>query len=117
MKKGAVAARKLPSGDTIGTFLGTTTRDWHSTITGWIKEAFGQQAEENKRTFAVLLKGIWKRDLQGTTEEAFGNETGLQTIDKVKFRVPKHKEATRATVLVALTSQEEARKVCDEGVV
>jgi hypothetical protein len=117
MKKGAIAARTLPSGDTIVTFQGTTTRDWHSTNSGWIKEAFGQQAEENKRTFAVLLKGLWKRDLQGLTEEAFGRESGLQTVDKVKFRVPKHQEATRATVLVALTSQEEARKACVEGVV
>ncbi|KAL2195620.1 hypothetical protein P885DRAFT_70243 [Corynascus similis CBS 632.67] len=80
-------------------------------------EAFGQQAEENKRTFAVLLKGIWKQDLQGTTEETFSKEIGLRTVDKVKFRVPKHQEATRATVLVALTSQEEARKACDEGVI
>lgn len=117
MKKGAVAARKLPSGDTVVTFQGTASRDWHSTNNGWIKEAFGQQAEESKRTFAVLLKGAWKRDLQGTTEEAFGKEIGLRTVDKVKFRVPKHQEATRATVLVALTSQEEARKACDEGVI
>ncbi|KAK3314376.1 hypothetical protein B0H66DRAFT_482782, partial [Apodospora peruviana] len=107
-KKGAVAARKLPSGDTVTTFQGMTTRDWHSTNSVWIKEAFGQQAEESKRTFAVLLKGVWKRDLQGMTEEAFEKETGLRTIDKVKFRVPKHQHATRATVLVALTSQEEA---------
>lgn len=116
-KKGALAARKLPSGDVVVTFQGPTTRDWHSTNTGWIKEAFGQQAEENKRTFAVLLKGIWKQDLQGTTEETFSKEIGLRTVDKVKFRVPKHQEATRATVLVALTSQEEARKACDEGVI
>ncbi|KAL2199460.1 hypothetical protein P885DRAFT_75874 [Corynascus similis CBS 632.67] len=109
MKKGAIAARKLPSGDTIITFQSTTARDWHSTNTGWIKEAFGQQAEESKRTFAVLLKGVWKRDLQGTTEETFRREVGLQTVDKVKFRVPKRQETTRATVLVALTSQEEAQ--------
>jgi hypothetical protein len=116
-KKGAVAARKLPSGDIVVTFQETATRDWHSTNNRWIKEAFGQQAEESKRTFAVLLKGVWKRDLQGMTEEEFGKETGLQTIDKVKFRVPKHQHATRATVLVALTSQEEARKACNEGVI
>ncbi|KAK3331427.1 hypothetical protein B0H66DRAFT_546519, partial [Apodospora peruviana] len=59
-KKGAVAARKLPSGDTFITFQGMTKRDWHSTNSVWIKEAFGQQAEESKRTFAVLLKGVWK---------------------------------------------------------
>ena len=69
---------------------GTTTRDWHSTNAGWVKEAFGQQAEESKRTFAVLLKGVRKQDLQGVTEEAFGKEVGLKTVDKVKLRVPKH---------------------------
>lgn len=116
-KKGAIAARKLPSGDTIVFFQTTATKDWHSANAGWIKEAFGQQAEENKRTFAVLLKGLWKQDLQGKTEEEFGKEIGLRTVDKVKFRIPKHQEATRATALVTLTSQEEARKVCDEGVV
>ena len=65
----------------------------------------------------MLLKGVWKKNLQGVTEEEFGKETGLRTVDKVKFRVPRHREATRATVLVALTSQEEARKACDEGVI
>ncbi|EAQ92253.1 hypothetical protein CHGG_00488 [Chaetomium globosum CBS 148.51] len=80
-------------------------------------EAFGEQAEESKRTFAVLLKGVWKKNLQGVTEEEFGKETGLHTVDKVKFRVPRHREATPATMLVASTSQEEARKACDEGVI
>ncbi|KAK3317032.1 hypothetical protein B0H66DRAFT_576649 [Apodospora peruviana] len=56
-KKGAVAARKLPSGDTVITFQGMTTRDWHSTNSVCIKDAFGQQAEESERIFAVLLKG------------------------------------------------------------
>ena len=51
------------------------------------------------------------------TEEAFGKEVGLKTVDKVKLRVPKHQEAMRATVLVALTSQEEACKACEEGVI
>lgn len=64
LKKGAIAARRIPSGDTIITFQSVTARDWHSTNTGWIKDVFGQQAEESKRTFAVLLKGVWKRDLQ-----------------------------------------------------
>ena len=117
IKKGAVAARRLPSGDTIVTFQNAGARDWHSMNTNWIKEAFGEQAQESKRTFAVLLKGVWKKDLQGVTEEEFGKQTGLHTVDKVKFRVPRHREATRATVLVALTSQEEARKACDEGVI
>ncbi|EAQ87046.1 hypothetical protein CHGG_08299 [Chaetomium globosum CBS 148.51] len=94
VRKRAVAARRLPSGDTIVTFQSVGARDWHSTNTNWVKEAFGEQAEESKRTFAVLLKGVWKKNLQGVTEEEFGKETGLRTVDKVKFRVPRHREAT-----------------------
>lgn len=58
-----------------------------------------------------------KRELNGVTEEQFGQETGLKTVDRVRFRIPKDRGATRATALVTLTSQEEAKKACDEGVV
>ncbi|KAK4128277.1 hypothetical protein N657DRAFT_629414 [Parathielavia appendiculata] len=34
------------------------------------------------------------------------SDNKLRRVDKVKFRVPKHQEVTRAIVLVALTSQE-----------
>ncbi|EAQ91777.1 hypothetical protein CHGG_00012 [Chaetomium globosum CBS 148.51] len=65
VRKGAVAARRLPSGDTIVTFQSAGARDWYSTNTNWVREAFGEQAEESKRTFAVQLKGVWKTNLQG----------------------------------------------------
>ncbi|KAK4120401.1 hypothetical protein N657DRAFT_636633 [Parathielavia appendiculata] len=42
---------------------------------------------------------------------------GLTTVDKVKFRIPTIAGVTRATALVTLTSQEEARKACEHGVV
>jgi hypothetical protein len=60
---------------------------------------------------------VWKKDLKGVTEETFGKETGSHTVDKVKFRLPKHQKTTRTTVLIPLTSQEEARKPCNEEVI
>ena len=116
-RKGAIAARKLPSGDVIITFQDAGTRDWHAKSGGWIGAAFGETAKEAKRTFAVLVKGMLKRDLKDVTEAVFGKELGLTSVEKVKYRIPTTEGVTRATVLVALTSQEEAKKVCEEGAV
>lgn len=116
-KKGAIAARVLPSGDTIVTFETVAQKEWHSANSGWIQQAFGQQAKEAHRSFAILLKGLLRKDLQGLTEDEFQKELGLQSVDKVKFRLPKDLERKRATVLVALRNQEEARRACDNGVV
>lgn len=63
------------------------------------------------------MKGMLKRDLKDTTEVEFGKAIGLSTVDKVKFRIPMLEGVTRATALVTLTSQEEAKKACEEGVV
>ena len=86
-RKGAVAVRQLPSGDQIVTFKDTTTKQWHSTNQQWIPTAFGQGATEARRTFAILVKGLRKADLLGTTEEEFGKELGLKTVEKTKFRL------------------------------
>ena len=116
-KKGAIAARILPSGDTIITFESVALREWHSANSSWIQQAFGQQAKEAQQTFAILLKGLLRKDLQGLKEEDFQAELGLRSVDKVKFRLPKDPVKKRATILVALTDLEEARRACDNGVV
>ena len=50
----------------------------------------------------MLVKGLRKADLQGTTEEAFGGQLGLRSGEKVKFRLLIKLEFTRAIVLVTL---------------
>ena len=116
-RKGAVAARKLPSGDVVVTFQDSATKEWYEGKEGWIEKAFGETAREAKRTFAVLIKGIRKGDLKGVTEAEFRRGLGLSSVDRAKFRIPTIKGVTRATVLVTLTSQEEAKQACEEGVV
>jgi hypothetical protein len=115
-KKGAIAARRLPSGDVIVTFKDTEAKEWHEKNRGWVKEAFGEAAEERKRTFTVLAKGILKKDFKNTTEEGFGRSIGLSTVERVRFRIPTREGSTRATVLVSLASQEEAKRAYEEGV-
>jgi len=112
--KGAVAARKLPSGDVVVTFCTDQAKQWHSTNLQWIQQAFGTQATEAKRTTAVLLKGLRKSDLQGVTEATFQADLG-PAVETVRFRLPRDPKTTRATALVAFTSLEEARKACDQG--
>ena len=58
-----------------------------------------------------------KRDLKDTSEAEFSKAIGLTTVEKVKFRIPTIEGVTRATALVTMTSKEEAKKACDEGVV
>lgn len=118
-RKGAVAARKLPSGDVVVTFQDVAAKDWHTVPAnqGWIQQAFGEQAKESTRTFAVLVKGISRGDLQEVTEEAFGKEIGIKGVEKVKFRVPRDQGLRWATALVTLDSQAAATKACDEGVI
>jgi hypothetical protein len=118
-KRGAVAARKLPSGDVVVTFQEAKIKEWHTQNGNkeWITKAFGEEAKEAKRTFAVLVKGILKRDLKDTTEAEFSKTIGLTTVERVKFRIPALGGITRATALVTMTSEEEAKKACDEGVV
>jgi hypothetical protein len=116
-QKGAVAARVLPSGDVVVTFKDEAIRDWHRKETAWIRGAFGEQAKEAVRTVAILIKGLRKEDLQGVTEEDLVAELGLESVDKAKIRLPSIPEHNRATVRLALTDQEEARRACDNGVV
>ena len=116
-RQGAVAARQLPSGDVIVTFKDSATKQWYSTNKQWLQEAFGQEATEAQRTYAILVKGLRKTSLQGTPEEDFGKELGLKTVEKVKYRLPHNPQFTRATVMVSLTDLDEARRACDSGVV
>ncbi|KAK4118894.1 hypothetical protein N657DRAFT_637677 [Parathielavia appendiculata] len=94
-----------------------TSKEWHAQNNQWIQQAFGEQAREACVTYAVLVKGLRKAELQGITDEAFGAEIGLQTVDKVKFRLPANPGFTRATVIVTLESQEEARRACEQGII
>ncbi|KAL2114789.1 hypothetical protein VTJ04DRAFT_4092 [Mycothermus thermophilus] len=112
----ALAARKLPSGDIILTFRDPATKQWFSANREkWLQGAFGPQAREATRTFAILVKGMHRRDLEGVTETEFQQELGFRSVDKVKIRLPAAKGYTRATVLVALADLAEATKACEEG--
>jgi hypothetical protein len=103
-KKGVVVVRKLPSGNIVVTFQDGRMKEWYIKNGDWISKAFGEGAKEAKRTFAVLVKGMLKRDLKDTTEAEFGQSLGLSSVERAKFRIPITEGIMRATVLVTLTS-------------
>ena len=51
-----VAARRLPSGDTILTFEGKAEE--HTKDTAWVQATFGSSAQVRPREFTVVAKGL-----------------------------------------------------------
>ncbi|EAQ92060.1 predicted protein [Chaetomium globosum CBS 148.51] len=83
--------------------------------------------ERDDGVYALLTNWITEKKIQdtakqspprwkGVTEEEFGRSTGLSTVERVRFRIPTREGITRATALISLASQEEAKKACEEGV-
>jgi hypothetical protein len=71
--KGAVAARQLPSGDTIVTFLGQESKDWHTEDPVWVMTAFGSTAEIRHRT-SVVAKRLRTEDIKGVSPKDMAKE-------------------------------------------
>ena len=57
-----VAARRLPSGDTILTFEGKAEE--HAKDTAWVQATFGSSAQVRPREFTVVAKGLPARRLR-----------------------------------------------------
>src|SRR6201999_814316 len=61
--EGAVAARRMRSGDTVLTF--NNNAENYTKDTKWVEEAFGAKAEVKRREFAVIVKGMPAAKLRG----------------------------------------------------
>ena len=99
------------------TFKDPAAKKQHAKNLDWIQKAFEEQVKLASKTFIVLIKGLQKSDFIGAIEETFSKEIGLQLINRVKFQLSSKLEHTRATILVTLTSQEEAFKAYKQRVV
>jgi hypothetical protein len=94
-----LAAKRLPSRDIILTFKDLATKQWFlANREKWLQEAFGPQAREAIRTFAVFIKGVHRRDLEGVIAAEFQRELGFRSVDKVTIEPLEAKGYTRAKV-------------------
>ncbi len=117
-KDGAVAARRLRSGDTVVTFE-NGSKGYYTANTTWVTKAFGEGATITQRTYAVLVKGMPKSVLQkrDRTELAKSIEKDNKTpITRCHPKIPRNEGATKASLLLEVGNVEAARDLCNHGV-
>lgn len=119
-KKGAVAARQLPSGDMVVTFQEQEAREWHNNNRDWVVMAFGPSAYVCHRLYTVVAKGIRISAAKAATEIDIMSEASEENrvkINGVKIKIPRSNSAKYATVLLQMESIEQANQLCERGLV
>jgi hypothetical protein len=113
-----IAARRLPSGDTILTFQGKTEE--YTRETTWVQAAFGSSAQIRPREFAVIAKGLPAQRLRAIHDpQQVVKELQKQTagITRCKVRLPRSVTSRHAVVVLHMSSIGAAQEVCRRGVV
>jgi hypothetical protein len=119
-RKGAIAARRLPSGDTVITFTEEETKRWHTENPAWVKVAFGPVGEIHHRTYVVIAKRIRAEDLRRSDPAETAKEiarTNGVSITRIRAKLPRAEDARYASMLVETTSVDQANRLCDRGLV
>ena len=111
-----VAARRLPSGDTILTFEGKAEE--HTKDTAWVQATFGSSAQVRPREFTVVAKGLPARrlraihDSQQVVKELQKRTAG---ISRCKVQLPRSQDGRHAMVILHMSSVVAAQEVCRRG--
>jgi len=116
--EGAVAARRLRSGDTVLTF--SNNAENYTKDTKWVGEAFGAKAEVKRREFAVIVKGMPATRLRRVhTPEELLAELRKRTpaISRCRIQLPKSPRGLFAEVVLHMSSVVAAQEVCRAGVI
>jgi hypothetical protein len=104
-KKGAIAARRLPSGDTIITFHEEEMKTWHAENTAWVKATFGPTGENHHRAYVVIAKRIRAEDLKGAdpieTAKEIAKANGV-SVTKIRAKLPRAEDARYASMLIEI---------------
>jgi hypothetical protein len=113
-----VAARRLPSGDTILTFADKAEE--YTKDTAWVQAAFGSTAQVRPREFAVIAKGLPAQRLRAIHDlHQVVKELGKQTagINRCKIQLPRSSTGKHAVVVLHMSSVVAAQEACRRGVV
>jgi hypothetical protein len=112
--KAAVAARRLPSGDTIVTF----STDTPPLTTAWVEGAFGPGATAGRRQFTVIAKGLPRHQLALDQDLLRNIQAANSTqITKCQPRLPKTPTGTRAALIIQTADLEIAQALCETGLI
>jgi hypothetical protein len=114
---GAIAARRLRSGDVVVTFQETpATRENES----WAQAAFGPTATIARPEYAVIAKGLpasqlrHRQHIDATMAEV---QRMSPEIKRFKIELPRNPEGRYATVVLHLDTIEAAKSLCERGLV
>ena len=113
-----IAARRLPSGDTILTFEGKAVEFTKDTI--WVQAAFGTSAKVKAREFMVIVKGLSAQRLRAIHDpEQVVNELKKRTagINRCKVQLLRMPESRYTMVILYMNSVVAAQEVYRRGVV
>jgi hypothetical protein len=113
-----VAARRMPSGDTILTF--NDSAEGYTKQTKWVEAAFGTKAEVKRREFAVVAKGLPAGRLRGIHDPtALLEELRKRTpgIARCRIHLPKTSHGRFAEVTLHMGSIAAAQEACRMGVI
>jgi hypothetical protein len=116
--KDVVAARRLPSGDTILTFEGKASE--YTKETAWVQAAFGASAQVKAREFTVITKGLPAQRLRAIHDplqvlKEFQKRTA--GISRCKVQLPRSQSGRHAVVILHMNSVVAAQEACRRGVV
>jgi hypothetical protein len=114
----AVAARRMPSGDTVLTFSSNT--DTITKDTEWVQTAFGHTAEVKRREFTVVAKGLPAARLRTIHDpQALLAELRQHTkgINRCRAHLPRQPGTRFAEVTLHMDSVATAQEACRFGVV
>jgi hypothetical protein len=116
--EGAVAARRMHSGDTVLTF--TTNAENYTKDTKWVEEAFGAKAEVKRREFAVMVKGMPAarlRSIHDPKDLLYTLQKRTPEISRCRVKLPKSQRGRFAEVILHMSSVAAAQAVCRAGVI
>lgn len=111
-----IAARYLPSGDTVLTFL-SSEKAKAKCNDNWVGTAFGNKAALTPPTFAVYAKGIRLASVPNDTSKLITeiertNNVKITQIKKTKGRPGPN---PRANLVIRTSSIRDANRLCDNG--
>lgn len=114
----AVAARRLPSGDTVLTFEKNSAQYTHSDT--WVKSVFGETATLYRREVAVMAKGLHADRLRAVGSDATlakALQGRYPAISRCKRVMPRNKEGRFAALVLHISSVDAAKALCTDGLI
>jgi hypothetical protein len=113
-----IAARRMPSGDTVLTF--SRSADLYIGNTTWVEKAFGAEATVKRREFAVIAKGLLAtrlREYYDPEEVLKELKKRVPAINRCRIQLLRTLYRRFAEVVLYMNSVAAVQAICRQGVI